>query len=130
METPGKGKEYSRRCCVPNCFCTSKKDKGLSWHVFPVDSILRDEWCKRINKRGRSAFELWKPTKGSLICGRHFNLSGKKSASDILPTYFLDKSYTTSDNIKGIFFICMLLYQHCYLFMNFKKIESTHISKN
>lgn len=57
------------KCCVPKC--SSRTDtigSGLSFHRFPKDRSLKQQWKQAI---GRS--EDWSPTKWSVVCSLHFS---------------------------------------------------------
>ncbi|XP_063734613.1 uncharacterized protein LOC134861367 [Eleginops maclovinus] len=53
-------------CCVPQCTNSSRYNKLLSFHSFPVDPAVRAEWLRRIRRDNFS------PTKHSKVCSRHF----------------------------------------------------------
>uniref|UniRef100_A0A8C5CIY1 THAP-type domain-containing protein n=1 Tax=Gadus morhua TaxID=8049 RepID=A0A8C5CIY1_GADMO len=56
------------------CSNSSKFNKGISFHSFPVDSALRAEWVRTIRR------DDFNPTKNTRVCSRHFN------ATDIIVT--------------------------------------------
>ncbi|XP_072142903.1 uncharacterized protein [Dermacentor andersoni] len=81
-------------CCVPGCSNNTRKDKNISFHGFPKDNMLKQEWVRRINRQGSEGrFTLWKPSKHHKICGAHFNTSGRKGYMDRLPTIFPHRVY-------------------------------------
>lgn len=88
-----KRKRSGTRCAVVNCTNNTEKNREVSWHIFPSEEHLRKEWIKRIGRAGAGPFTMFVPSKSSKICGAHFNLSGKKSYSDILPKFKLPKHY-------------------------------------
>ncbi|KAK0134860.1 THAP domain-containing protein 2 [Merluccius polli] len=53
-------------CCVPQCTNSSRYNKMISFHSFPVDPAVRAEWLRRIRRDNFS------PTKNTRVCGRHF----------------------------------------------------------
>ena len=61
-------------CVVPGCFRNTREDAGLvSFHSFPKKRHERAIWVRLIQR------ELsWRPTKNSVVCGRHF-VGGRRS---------------------------------------------------
>ena len=55
-----------RHCCVPLCTCSSKYNKTVSFHSFPVDAAVRAEWKQKIRR------DDFMPTKHTRVCSRHF----------------------------------------------------------
>lgn len=53
-------------CCVPQCTNSSRYNKELSFHSFPVDLAVRAEWLRKIRR------DNFNPTKNTRVCGRHF----------------------------------------------------------
>ncbi|XP_075554631.1 uncharacterized protein LOC142587470 [Dermacentor variabilis] len=81
-------------CSVPGCSNNTRKDENISFHGFPKDNKLKQEWVRRINRQGSEGrFTLWKPSKHHKICGAHFNTSGRKGYTDRLPTIFPHRVY-------------------------------------
>ena len=62
-----------RHCCVPLCTCSSKYNKIVSFHSFPVDAAVRAEWKQKIRR------DDFMPTKHTRVCSRHF----KKTDIDV-----------------------------------------------
>lgn len=91
-------------CCVPGCKSNNKKDRHLSYYVFPKDPKLREIWIENIAKPGKlnSPF---KPTNGHRVCSEHFD-GGKKTYLINVPTIFplqglkMSKNYEESRNVS------------------------------
>ena len=71
-------------CCVPGCYNNSKKQKGLSFHVFPAGKskekrLLRKRWIHFISRKD------FVPTSGHRVCSEHFQ-GGKKTYLNNVPT--------------------------------------------
>ncbi|XP_048486906.1 uncharacterized protein LOC105381158 isoform X7 [Plutella xylostella] len=67
------------KCCIDGCKSYSDDRRfvdgsKISFHAFPNDTGLKQQWIQLINKAG------WSPTKYSKVCSLHFN------AEDILNT--------------------------------------------
>lgn len=78
-------------CCVPGCSNNTKDARHVSWHVFPKDRRVKDEWLRRIRRRGtvvNGVYTKWEPKYHHRVCGLHFDLSGVKQKSQESPTYF------------------------------------------
>ncbi|CAF4942784.1 unnamed protein product [Pieris macdunnoughi] len=57
------------RCCVKSCKNDSRtisKSHGITFHVFPTESKMRQAWLKAIGK------ESWSPRERSAVCSDHF----------------------------------------------------------
>ncbi|CAG9790622.1 unnamed protein product [Diatraea saccharalis] len=59
------------KCCVLSCknYSDRRSDAmdGITFHVFPSDDNLKQQWMTKINRRD------WTPTKYTKICSCHFN---------------------------------------------------------
>ncbi|XP_041953724.1 uncharacterized protein LOC121713279 [Alosa sapidissima] len=53
-------------CCVPLCTVSSRYNREVSFHVFPVDAAVRAEWMQKIRR------DDFNPTKNTRVCSRHF----------------------------------------------------------
>lgn len=63
------------RCCVPFCKSAQGARKGLSFHQFPNNNELRQEWIKWlevISREGDKLGSSWIPKDRSVVCGKHF----------------------------------------------------------
>ncbi len=54
------------KCAVPNCKSVSEAGNGITWHYFPKDQKILQEWIRNIPQSD------WVPTKWSQICSLHF----------------------------------------------------------
>ncbi len=54
------------KCAVPNCKSVSEAGNGITWHYFPKDQKILQEWIRNIPRSD------WMPTKWSQICSLHF----------------------------------------------------------
>uniref|UniRef100_A0A671TQT4 THAP domain-containing protein 1 n=1 Tax=Sparus aurata TaxID=8175 RepID=A0A671TQT4_SPAAU len=53
-------------CCVPLCTVSSRYNKEVSFHAFPVDGAVRAEWMQKIRR------DDFNPNKNTRVCSRHF----------------------------------------------------------
>uniref|UniRef100_A0A3Q1FKD8 THAP domain-containing protein 1 n=1 Tax=Acanthochromis polyacanthus TaxID=80966 RepID=A0A3Q1FKD8_9TELE len=53
-------------CCVPLCTVSSRCNSEVSFHSFPVDSVVRAQWLQKIRR------DNFTPTKSTRVCRRHF----------------------------------------------------------
>ncbi|XP_051802466.1 uncharacterized protein LOC127533431 [Acanthochromis polyacanthus] len=53
-------------CCVPLCTVSSRYNSEVSFHSFPVDSVVRAQWLQKIRR------DNFTPTKNTRVCCRHF----------------------------------------------------------
>lgn len=89
-------------CCVPYCTSDSaKKDKNVTFHVFPKDPALKDKWKIAISRQGDKTGTLWLPSDFSRVCSLHFiqtdfsvSTTKKRLLPNTVPTIFL--GYPTS----------------------------------
>lgn len=79
-------------CCVPFCTNERGKTKGISFHEFPVDEDLKNNWLKAIS---RDNFVPNSYSNSSLVCSEHFtindytpNLKRKLLKRDSVPSKF------------------------------------------
>ncbi|KAK0155174.1 THAP domain-containing protein 2 [Merluccius polli] len=56
----------SLHCCVPQCTNSSRYNKEISFHSFPVDAAIRAEWLSKIRR------DRFTPTKNTRVCSSHF----------------------------------------------------------
>ena len=59
-------RKSSLHCCVPQCTNSSRYNKEISFHTFPVDAAIRAEWLRKIRR------DRFTPTKNTPVCSRHF----------------------------------------------------------
>ena len=56
-------------CCVPYC-------SNRGGHLFPADDILKKKWIHAIKRNSdENKYEIWKPSKSSVVCRNHFTPS-------------------------------------------------------
>ncbi|KAM3613126.1 uncharacterized protein V6R79_020862 [Siganus canaliculatus] len=53
-------------CCVPLCTVSSCYNNEVSFHSFPIDSVVRTQWLQKIRR------DNFTPTKSTRVCCRHF----------------------------------------------------------
>ncbi|XP_063239296.1 uncharacterized protein LOC134540457 [Bacillus rossius redtenbacheri] len=83
-------------CCVPNCTSESSKcDKKVTFHTFPIQTELKDRWRTAISRQGKTAGSLWSPSSSSRVCSLHFRTSDfsisttrKRLLPNVVPTLF------------------------------------------
>ncbi|XP_064487702.1 THAP domain-containing protein 2-like [Ornithodoros turicata] len=54
------------KCCAPRCTNRYEDNKLVSYHRFPVDSVVQNRWLRAMN------LENWTPRKNSRVCSKHF----------------------------------------------------------
>lgn len=86
-------------CCVPGCYNNTKKNRDLSFHRFPEDSILKQQWIVAIGRCDKdSKYKLFSPTSSShRICSAHWPQNKKTPGS--IPSLFPLKSIKSSTRI-------------------------------
>ncbi|XP_033478304.2 uncharacterized protein LOC117254264 isoform X1 [Epinephelus lanceolatus] len=100
QRTTGGSNEH---CCVPLCTASSRYNSELSFHRFPKQNGLREEWLHQIRRTG---FTVTPHTK---VCGRHFEkfhirvtVNGRRVlAASAVPTLFAWNNYATSKTGAG-----------------------------
>ncbi|XP_064476273.1 uncharacterized protein LOC135390508 [Ornithodoros turicata] len=71
-------------CCIPSCKHVQLRNRDVSYHSFPKDPSLREQWVQAIIQN-TALPELWQPKPSHKICGAHFNVCGKKQYMDKVP---------------------------------------------
>ncbi|KAF4527106.1 hypothetical protein B566_EDAN013740 [Ephemera danica] len=100
--TKRKRKSLGRCCAVPSCASKSNVNKNISWSQFPSNPVLKEEWLKRIKRSdSKDSFILWKPSKHAKVCGYHFDKSGKRKATQRIPTLHLGRTYNLEDDLNA-----------------------------
>ncbi|XP_063592569.1 tRNA pseudouridine(38/39) synthase-like [Penaeus indicus] len=56
-------------CSAPNCTNRPERPNGKTFHLFPKEGSLRQQWVREVNR------EYWTPSKRSLLCSDHFTES-------------------------------------------------------
>ncbi|KAK7490536.1 hypothetical protein BaRGS_00018139, partial [Batillaria attramentaria] len=64
-----------KECAAADCSEVQKKDSDLSFHYFPSDSRLKQEWAVKMNRLDPNTKKLWKPGPHDVLCSRHFEAS-------------------------------------------------------
>ncbi|NWR60116.1 THAP9 transposase, partial [Bucorvus abyssinicus] len=57
--------------------CTSRdngrsRERGISFHQFPVDAAQRREWIRAVNRVDPRSRQVWRPGPGAILCSQHF----------------------------------------------------------
>lgn len=83
VEQPKKKKSLGKYCVAGgpgNVSCTNNsKTEGISMHMFPRDDATREKWVRFV-RRHRAK---WQPTKTSVLCSVHFELSDFEQRPDL-----------------------------------------------
>ncbi|NXI84802.1 THAP9 transposase, partial [Rhipidura dahli] len=48
------------------------RERGISFHQFPVDAAQRREWIRAVNRVDPRSRRAWRPGPGAILCSRHF----------------------------------------------------------
>ncbi|KAK7110380.1 hypothetical protein V1264_014264 [Littorina saxatilis] len=64
-----------KECAAAECSETQTKNSDLSFHHFPSDSRLKQEWAVKMNRLDPNTKKLWKPGPHDVLCSRHFEPS-------------------------------------------------------
>ena len=74
-------------CSVPHC-------SNRGGHVFPKDEKLKKKWIKAIKRNmDRNKYQLWNPTKTSVVCKLHFLPSDYISETTYVSNFYLSRLY-------------------------------------
>ncbi|KAK5924926.1 hypothetical protein CgunFtcFv8_017498 [Champsocephalus gunnari] len=55
-------------CCVPLCTNSSRYNREISFHSFPIEAEVKAQWLIKVRRDNFS------PTKNTRVCSRHFRL--------------------------------------------------------
>ena len=93
-----------RNCCVIGCNMTQFKAKEQGFSMFNVvrkDPEQTKQFIKAINRENAEDGTQWKPSKFSMICGRHFT-TGKPNKATLHVDYFptLNMAAGNDDNTE------------------------------
>ncbi|XP_064459441.1 uncharacterized protein LOC135369824 isoform X2 [Ornithodoros turicata] len=77
---------YGCQCCIPSCKHIQMRNRDVSYHSFPKDASLREQWIQAVIQN-TALPELWQPKPSHKICGAHFNVCGKKQYMDKVPRF-------------------------------------------
>ncbi|XP_070203994.1 uncharacterized protein [Littorina saxatilis] len=61
-----------KECTAADCNEQPKKGSGISFHSFPKESHLLQQWLVKMNRFDPNTKKLWKPNQHDSLCSRHF----------------------------------------------------------
>ncbi|XP_031452545.1 DNA transposase THAP9 isoform X2 [Phasianus colchicus] len=65
----------TRSCSALGCSARDNgrsRERGISFHQFPVDAAQRREWIRAVNRLDPRSRRAWSPGPGAILCSRHF----------------------------------------------------------
>ncbi|NXV33326.1 THAP9 transposase, partial [Rissa tridactyla] len=65
----------TRSCSALGCTARDNgrsRERGISFHQFPVDATQRREWIRAVNRVDPRSRQAWRPGPGAILCSRHF----------------------------------------------------------
>ncbi|XP_064917852.1 DNA transposase THAP9 isoform X2 [Columba livia] len=65
----------TRSCSALGCTARDtgrSRERGISFHQFPVDAAQRREWIRAVNRVDPRSRQAWRPGPGAILCSRHF----------------------------------------------------------
>ncbi|XP_065545240.1 DNA transposase THAP9 isoform X3 [Lathamus discolor] len=65
----------TRSCSALGCTARDNgrsRERGISFHQFPVDAAQRREWIRAVNRVDPQSRQAWRPGPGAILCSRHF----------------------------------------------------------
>uniref|UniRef100_A0A8C3KQK3 THAP domain containing 9 n=1 Tax=Calidris pygmaea TaxID=425635 RepID=A0A8C3KQK3_9CHAR len=65
----------TRSCSALGCTARDNgrsRERGISFHQFPVDAVQRREWIRAVNRVDPRSRHAWRPGPGAILCSRHF----------------------------------------------------------
>ncbi|NXP08540.1 THAP9 transposase, partial [Thinocorus orbignyianus] len=65
----------TRSCSALGCTARDNgrsRERGISFHQFPVDAAQRREWIRAVNRVDPRSRHAWRPGPGAILCSRHF----------------------------------------------------------
>ncbi|XP_030306698.1 DNA transposase THAP9 isoform X2 [Calypte anna] len=65
----------TRSCSALGCTARDNgrsRERGISFHQFPVDAAQRREWIRAVNRVDPRSHQPWRPGPGAILCSRHF----------------------------------------------------------
>ncbi|KAM6072758.1 DNA transposase THAP9 isoform 3-T3 [Theristicus caerulescens] len=71
----GGGAAMTRSCSALGCTARDNgrsRERGISFHQFPVDAAQRREWIRAVNRVDPRSRQAWRPGPGAILCSRHF----------------------------------------------------------
>ncbi|XP_010627249.1 DNA transposase THAP9 [Fukomys damarensis] len=72
----------TRSCSAVGCSTRDtvlSRERGLSFHQFPTDTIQRSKWIRAVNRVDPRSKKIWIPGPGAILCSRHFQKSDFES---------------------------------------------------
>ncbi|XP_056346232.1 DNA transposase THAP9 isoform X2 [Oenanthe melanoleuca] len=70
-----RGAAMTRSCSALGCTARDtgrSRERGISFHQFPVDAAQRREWIRAVNRVDPRSRRAWRPGPGAILCSRHF----------------------------------------------------------
>ncbi|XP_053452729.1 DNA transposase THAP9 isoform X2 [Nycticebus coucang] len=75
-------KKMTRSCSAVGCTTRDtvlSRERGLSFHQFPTDTIQRSKWIRAVNRVDPRSKKIWIPGPGAMLCSKHFQESDFES---------------------------------------------------
>uniref|UniRef100_A0A2K6UJ74 THAP domain-containing protein 1 n=1 Tax=Saimiri boliviensis boliviensis TaxID=39432 RepID=A0A2K6UJ74_SAIBB len=72
----------TRSCSAVGCSTRDtvlSRERGLSFHQFPTDTIQRSKWIRAVNRVDPKSKKIWIPGPGAILCSKHFQESDFES---------------------------------------------------
>ncbi|KAM9742144.1 DNA transposase THAP9 isoform 3-T3 [Dama dama] len=72
----------TRSCSAVGCSTRDtvlSRERGLSFHQFPTDTIQRSKWIRAVNRMDPRSKKIWIPGPGAMLCSKHFQESDFES---------------------------------------------------
>ncbi|XP_069341666.1 DNA transposase THAP9 [Eulemur rufifrons] len=72
----------TRSCSAVGCSTRDtvlSRERGLSFHQFPTDTIQRSKWIRAVNRVDPRSKKIWIPGPGAILCSKHFQDSDFES---------------------------------------------------
>ncbi|XP_037251316.1 DNA transposase THAP9 [Falco rusticolus] len=69
------GAAMTRSCSALGCTTRDNgrsRERGISFHQFPVDAAQRREWIRAVNRVDPRSRQAWRPGPSAMLCSRHF----------------------------------------------------------
>lgn len=54
-------------CCAVGCTNSTRNNRGVSFHRFPTEGALREQWQRAVRR------DMWKPPSATRVCSEHFH---------------------------------------------------------
>ncbi|XP_032095670.1 DNA transposase THAP9 [Sapajus apella] len=77
-----RNKKMTRSCSAVGCSTRDtvlSRERGLSFHQFPTDTIQRSKWIRAVNRVDPRSKKIWIPGPGAILCSKHFQESDFES---------------------------------------------------